>query len=128
MPSSVEFRACQVPRVPSLACKYLSCLQSDFFHLESCYAFLIATTNSCASPNASPCLRFSCYKESLQVVANPCWQEDLPDVISATLSVGARSLIPVVSELLLTVSSLRSLPFPRKLMGRVNHNCLPKQL
>ncbi len=38
------------------------------------------------------------------------------------LSEGARTPIPVVSELLLTVSSLRSLPFPRMLLDRVVHD------
>jgi hypothetical protein len=68
------------------------------------------------------------YKGSLQVVANPCWVLDFPVVISALLLLSTRSPIPVVSELLLTVSSLSSLPFPEKFTGRVNHNIPPKQL
>jgi len=39
----------------------------------------------------------SLYSESLQVVASPCWELALPDVISASPSLGAWTLTPVGS-------------------------------
>ena len=37
-------------------------------------------------------------RESLQVAACPCWELALPDVISASLSLGAWTLTPVGSS------------------------------
>ena len=39
----------------------------------------------------------SLYSKSSQVVASPCWEMVLPDVISASLSLGAWTLTPVGS-------------------------------
>jgi hypothetical protein len=39
----------------------------------------------------------SLYSKSLQVAASPCWELALPDVISASLSLGAWTLTPVES-------------------------------
>ena len=39
----------------------------------------------------------SLYSKSLQVVASPCWEMVLPDVISASPSLGAWTLTPVGS-------------------------------
>ena len=45
----------------------------------------LATMNPCARPKASHRLQSSLYGGSLQVVANPCRQMALPDIISAIL-------------------------------------------
>ena len=46
----------------------------------------------------TPPTAFNVYNGSLQVVASPCWEMALPDVISASLSPGAWTLTPVGSS------------------------------
>jgi hypothetical protein len=67
-------------------------------HLEGYYPFVIAPTGSCASPKSSPRLRSHYSAWSVQVAASPCWKRDLPDVISASLSLDAWTCIPPACE------------------------------
>ena len=49
---------------------------------------------------------------SLQVVVSPCWEKDLPDVISANLSLRAWTPTPAALVVLLPVSSHKTSAFP----------------
>jgi hypothetical protein len=64
-------------------------------HLEGHYPFFVAHTSSCANPKSSTRLRLRYSSWSLQVAASPCWMRDLPDVISASLSLDAWTRIPL---------------------------------
>jgi len=55
---------------------------------------------------------------SVQVAVSPCWEKDLPDVISAHLSLRACTPTPVALEVLLPVSSLKTSAFPSFGPGR----------
>jgi hypothetical protein len=55
---------------------------------------------------------------SLQVVVSPCWEKDLPDVISANLSLHAWTPTPAAPVVLLPVSSHRTSAFPT--LGQVS--------
>jgi len=55
---------------------------------------------------------------SMQVAVSPCWEKDLPDVISAHLSLRAWTPTPVALEVLLPVSSLKTSAFPSFGPGR----------
>src|SRR5262249_46506569 len=55
---------------------------------------------------------------SMQVAVSPCWEKDLPDVISAHLSLRAWTPTPVAREVLLPVSSLTTSAFPSFGPGR----------
>ena len=128
----LRFHLCLHPLIPRVPLPVLRCylFQRDMFYLLESRYLSSSLLRAHASVHIPPLVfAFWLYNRSLQVVAIPCWDMDFPDVISVLLLVSARSPIPVVSELLLTVSSLRSLPFPQKSMGRVNHNnVLLKQL
>jgi hypothetical protein len=61
--------------------------QDDFeSHLERRYSSFIAHTDSCARPYLSQRLGLPLHAESLQVVASPCWETVLPNIISAILA------------------------------------------
>ena len=64
-------------------------------HIGRHYPLIIALTGSCARPKPSRCLRSPLCSRSLQVVASPCWEMALPNVISASPSLGAWTLTPV---------------------------------
>jgi hypothetical protein len=55
---------------------------------------------------------------SVQVAVSPCWAKDLPDVISAHLSLRAWTPTPVALEVLVPVSSLKTSAFPSFGPGR----------
>jgi len=81
----------RVPRAPLPgvgATHYLDDFES---HLRRHYSSFIAHTDSCARPNPSQRLGLPLYVRSLQVVASPCWETALPDIISAILVVGSRA-------------------------------------
>ena len=54
----------------------------------------------------------------MQVAVSPCWEEDVPDVISAHLSLRAWTPTPVALEVLVPVSSLKTSAFPSFGPGR----------
>src|SRR6266581_2459364 len=58
-------------------------------HVSGFYPTFIAPTGSCASPPPSSCLGRTLNTRSRQVAVSPCWEEDLPDVISAHPSLRA---------------------------------------
>ena len=64
------------------------------------------------------CLGIPSDRESMQVAVSPCWEKDLPDVISASLSLRAWTPTPVALEVLLPVSSLTTAAFPSFGPGR----------
>jgi hypothetical protein len=49
---------------------------------------------------------------SVQVAVSPCWEEDLPDVVSAHLSLRAWTPTPVALEVPVPVSSPKTAAFP----------------
>src|SRR5262249_12167379 len=64
---------------------------------------------------SSPPLRASVLPsdtKSLQVAVSPCWEEDLPDVVSAHPSLRAWTSTPAAPQVLMPVSSLRTSAFP----------------
>ena len=54
----------------------------------------------------------------MQVAVSPCWEEDLPDVISAYLSLRAWTPTPAAREVPVPVSSLTTAAFPSFGPGR----------
>src|SRR5262247_4187484 len=77
-----------------------------------CCPACIAPTGSCASPPPSWCLGGTLNTRSLQVAVSPCWEEDLPDVISAHPSLRAWTSTPAAPKVHMPVSSLRTSAFP----------------
>ena len=76
-------------------------------HIREHYLSFIALTGSCAGPKPSRRIWLTLLDGSLQVVASPCWEMVLPDVIPAIL---AQVLGPIprdASLVLLSVSSQR---------------------
>ena len=69
------------------------------------YPTLIATTDSCARPQASGALCLRSRHQSSQVAASPCWQEALPGVISANLFPDAWTPTPALPLVHLPVTS-----------------------
>jgi hypothetical protein len=55
---------------------------------------------------------------SVQVAVSPCWEKDLPDVISAYLSLRAWTPTPAAREVHVPVSSLTTAAFPSFGPGR----------
>lgn len=87
-------------------------------HLRGRYPSFVARTGSRANPKPSCSLRLlASFGRSLQVAVSPCWEWDLPDVISACLSPRAWTPIPAALEVHLPVSSLEASAFPP--LGRV---------
>ena len=68
------------------------------------------------------------YRESLQVAVSPCWEEDLPNVISANLSLRAWTPTPVAPVVHLPVSSHRTTAFPTLGTGRRSTTPIRSQL
>ena len=115
----------RVPRAPLLGVG-VTRHQDDFqSHLRSHYSSFIAHTDSCARPNSSHRLGFPLYVGSLQVVASPCWEMALPDIISATFAQVPRSILRCVSRVHLPVSSPGTLASRHG--KRVRHTKLPLQ-
>ena len=87
-------------------------------HLGGRYPSFIAHTGSRANPKPSCSLwLLASFGRSLQVAVSPCWEWDLPDVISACLSPRAWTPIPAALEVRVPVSSLEASAFPP--LGRV---------
>jgi hypothetical protein len=82
------------------------------------YPTFIAPTDSCADPKPSSCLGKPSYTRSLQVAVSPCWESDLPGVISANLSSRAWTPTPAAPVVHLPVSSHRTTAFPTLGPGR----------
>ena len=88
-------------------------------HLARRYPPLFATTDPCASPYPSLRLRLLALVDgSLPVVSSPGWVRDLPDVISADLSLRARTPTPAAPAVHSPVSSHRTSAFPALGPGR----------
>ena len=115
----------RVPRVP-LPGVGITHYQDDFeSHLRRRYSSFIAHMDSCARPNPSQRLGFPLYVRSLQVVASPCWEMALPDIISATFAQVPGSILRCVSRVHLPVSSPGTLASRHG--KRVRHTKLPLQ-
>ena len=87
--------------------------------LDGRYPTVLATTHSCASP--VPSHRLGLYAlcgRSLQLTVSPCWEQHLPDVISANPSSDAWTPTPVVPTVHMLVSSRRASAFPELKAGR----------
>ena len=115
----------RVPRVPLLGVG-VTHYQDDFeSHLGRHYSSFTAHTDSCARPYPSHRLGFPLYAGSLQVVASPCWETVLPDIISATFAQVLGSILRCVSRVLLPVSSPETLA--SRHWKRVRHTKLSLQ-
>ena len=73
---------------------------------------------SCASPPPSSCLGRTLNTGSVQVAVSPCWEQDLPDVVSAHLSLRAWTPTPAARVVLVPVSSHTTAAFPPFGLGR----------
>ncbi len=87
-------------------------------HVSGFYPTFIAPTGSCASPPPSSCLGRTLNTRSRQVAVSPCWEEDLPDVISAHPSLRAWTPPPAARGVPLPVSSSTTSAFPSFGPGR----------
>jgi len=87
-------------------------------HVSGCCPAFIAPTGSCASPPPSLCLGGTLNTRSVQVAVSPCWEKDLPDVISAYLSLRAWTPTPAARGVHLPVSSSTTSAFPSFGPGR----------
>lgn len=91
----------------------------DFQNLVSGhYPAFVAHTGSCADPKPSSSLGKPSYPRSLQVAVSPCWESDLPGVISANLSSRAWTPTPAALVVHLPVSSHKTTAFPTLGLGR----------
>ena len=97
-------RAVIVPRAPSRP--------------DRRYPIGIATTGSCARPRSSVPLALRSTVQSVQVAASPCWNQVLPDVISAHPSRRAWTPTPAARGVHLPVSSPTTSAFPPLGQGR----------
>lgn len=86
--------------------------------LRECFSPFLAPTASCASPFASPGLRFHTRPVVLAAWTTHGWSRDLPDVTLANLSLDASSPTPVAPKVLVPVSSLWTSAFPELATGR----------
>lgn len=80
--------------------------------VSRCYPAFIAPTGSCASPQPSSCLGCTLNTRSVPVAVSPGWEEDLPDVVSAHLSLRAWTPTPAARVVHLPVSSHTTAAFP----------------
>jgi len=92
-------------------------------HVSRCCPAFIAPTGSCASPPPSVCLGRTLNTRSRQVAVSPCWEKDLPDVISAHLSLRAWTSTPAARVVHLPVSSHTTVAFPPFGPGRRSPIC-----
>src|SRR5262247_2721786 len=83
-----------------------------------CCPACIAPTGSCANPPPSSCLGGTLNTRSVQVAVSPCWEEDLPDVVSAHPSLRAWTPTPAALEVHVPVSSPKTSAFPSFGPGR----------
>jgi hypothetical protein len=90
----------------------------DFQNLVSRhYPAFLAPTDSCQSKPSS-CHGKPSGTRSLQVAVSPCWESDLPGVVSANLSSRAWTPTPAALVVHLPVSSHKTTAFPRSGPGR----------
>ena len=82
------------------------------------YLCFLAPTASCASPFASPDLRFHTRPVVCAAWTTHGWSRDLPDVTLANLSLDASSPTPAAPKVLAPVSSLWTSAFPKLATGR----------
>src|SRR5215475_6494437 len=87
-------------------------------HVSRHYPTFIAPTGSCASPPPSSCLGRTLNTRSVQVAVSPCWEKDLPDVVSAHLSLRAWPPTPAALEVHVPVASPKTSAFPSFGPGR----------
>ena len=80
-------------------------------HVSEHYLAFLATTHSCASPKPSACLRLPLRRRSWPVAVSPGWERDLPDVISAELSLRVWAPTPAALGVHSPVSSPKALAF-----------------
>jgi hypothetical protein len=97
-------------------------------YLGEHYPAFIAHTGSCANPKCSTWLCFRSSKWSLQVAVSPCCKWDLPDVISASLSLDAWTCIPAAATVHAPVPSCCTSAFPSWDSGRLNRKNSTQQL
>ena len=83
-------------------------------HISGRYSTFIAPMGSCASPKPSRGRRFPYSNGSLQVAASPCWELDLPDIISTILAWLPGPLPRSVPPVHLPVSSRRTPASPQR--------------
>ena len=105
--------SCQVPRAPLHAAQEFPRSSWSHNHVNRSYPAVIAPTGSCVSPH--PSLLPRCYPRdsgSGQVAVSPGWEEDLPDVLSAYLSLRAWPPPPAAREVHVPVSSPTTAAFP----------------
>jgi hypothetical protein len=110
--------SCQVPRAPLHVHRCDLARHDVTHHVSGHYPTFIAPTGSCASPPPSSCLGRTLNTRSVQVAVSPCWEKDLPDVLTAHLSLRAWTPTPVALEVRLPVSSLKTSAFPSFGPGR----------
>ena len=115
----------RVPRVPLLGVGVAHYQDGFESHLRRHYSSFTAYTDSCARPYPSQRLGLPLYAESLQVVASPCWETALPDIISAILVQVQGPLPRSVPSVHLPVSSRRTSVSPQDL--QVRHAKYPLQ-
>jgi len=82
------------------------------------YPAFLAPTDSCANPKPSSCLGKPSCTRSLQVAVSPCWESDLPGVVSVNLSSRAWTPAPAALVVHLPVSSHKTTAFPTLALGR----------
>ena len=87
-------------------------------HVSRCCPAFSAHTDSCANPPPSWCLGGTLNTRSVQVAVSPCWEKDLPDVISAHLSLRAWTPTPAARVVHVPVSSHTTSAFPSFGPGR----------
>ena len=87
-------------------------------HVGRCYPTFIAPTGSCANPPPSWCLGDTLNTRSMQVAVSPCWEKDLPDVISAHLSLRAWTPTSAARMVHVPVTSHTTSAFPSFGTGR----------
>jgi len=102
----------RVPRVPLPGVGITHYLDDFTSHLRRHYSPFTAHTDSCARPYPSQRLGLPLYAGSLQVVASPCWEIVLPDIISTILVQVLGPLPRSVPSVLLPVSSRRTATSP----------------
>src|SRR5262249_7833899 len=83
---------------------YLAC-RALVDHVSRRDPAVLARTDSCANPPPSSCLGGTLNTRSVQVAVSPCWEEDLPDGISAHPSLRAWTPPPAARGVHVTVSS-----------------------
>jgi len=108
----------QVPRAPLHDRGVISLIVVSSDHVSRGYPTVIAPTGSCTSPPPSSCLGRTLNTRSVQVAVSPCWEKDLPDVVSAHLSLRAWTSTPAALEVHVPVSSPKTSAFPSFGPGR----------